>query len=303
MGKLLIFAIAIICCDLITAQNVNQSVSCGVIPCGQVFEIIVNNLSTLENKFALKQQELESQIANLSSKIDGLVQQSCNATNLPPRNGTKDTVYGSCSDVPGSGVYDIQPEKPFKQPIAVVCDQGYESGGWIVIQQRFDGSSNFYRNWNEYKSGFGNLDGEFWLGLERIYQLTVSKPHELVVLLEDYGGNKTFARYDLFEIADENRQYALLKIDGYWGPAGDSLGNLKGMKFSTLDSDNDTWRGSCAITYSGAWWYNACHKSNLNGKYLRGETSEYATGMVWETFRGYHHSLKTSKIMIRPKAV
>uniref|UniRef100_A0A182N217 Fibrinogen C-terminal domain-containing protein n=1 Tax=Anopheles dirus TaxID=7168 RepID=A0A182N217_9DIPT len=302
--KLLSFSSFVICCATITAQNVNKSLSCGVIQCGYVFEIITNRLQILEKNFTEKQLQTEGMIADLSARIDSLLQQNCTTINPPSRNQTKGAVFRSCSNTPGlvSGVYQIQSDRPFKEPITVLCDQEYESGGWVVIQQRFNGSINFYRNWKEYRNGFGNLDGEFWLGLERIYQLTVTKPHELVVLLEDFGGNKTFARYDEFEIAGESQQYALLKIDGYWGPAGDSLGSVKGMKFSTLDVDNDTWNGSCAITYTGAWWYSACHSSNLNGKYLRGETSEFATGMVWKSFRGYHHSLKTSKMMIRPKA-
>uniref|UniRef100_A0A4Y0BEW5 Fibrinogen C-terminal domain-containing protein n=1 Tax=Anopheles funestus TaxID=62324 RepID=A0A4Y0BEW5_ANOFN len=211
------------------------------------------------------------------------------------------TVYSSCSKVSVSGVYKIQPEKPFKEPMSVLCDQDYESGGWIVIQHRFDGSTNFYRNWQEYKNGFGNLEGEFWLGLDRIYHLTVSRPHELVVLLEDFEGGKKFARYDHFEIGDESQTYNLTKVDGYSGTAGDSLAMSKGMKFSTIDSDNDTSKESCAIYHTGAWWYASCHNSNLNGKYLHGVTAEYATGMVWRTFRGFNYSLKSAKMMIRPK--
>ncbi|XP_053666381.1 microfibril-associated glycoprotein 4-like [Anopheles marshallii] len=212
-------------------------------------------------------------------------------------------VKRSCSELPSSGIYTIQPEKPFFEPINVLCDQEYESGGWIVIQHRFDGSTNFYRNWQQYKNGFGNLDGEFWLGLDRIYQLTVSRPYELLVVLEDFNNNKTYAKYDQFEIGDEYEKYALKKLGGCSGTAGDSFRYSMGMNFSTFDADNDLWYKHCAVTYTGAWWYNQCHESNLNGKYLRGVTQEYATGMSWKTFRGLNYALKSSKMMIRPKAV
>jgi len=35
-----------------------------------------------------------------------------------------------------------------------------------------DGSVDFYRNWTDYRRGFGRPEGEFWLGNEHIYQLT-----------------------------------------------------------------------------------------------------------------------------------
>uniref|UniRef100_A0AAG5DC82 Fibrinogen C-terminal domain-containing protein n=1 Tax=Anopheles atroparvus TaxID=41427 RepID=A0AAG5DC82_ANOAO len=231
-----------------------------------------------------------------------IIDHGCNATSRPDGSGHREVNFTSCRNLPVNvtGIYQIQPEKHFKQPMTVLCDQGYGSGGWTVIQHRFVGSVNFYRGWKEYKEGFGSLEGEFWLGLDRIHQLTASRPHELLVLLEDYDGNKTYAKYDRFEIGDEGQKYVLAKIDGFSGTAGDSMGGVKGMKFTTLDSDNDTWDENCAVRYTGAWWYAACHRSNLNGKYLRGETAEYATGMVWSTFRGYHHALKVAKMMIRP---
>ncbi|XP_052894417.1 ficolin-2-like [Anopheles moucheti] len=230
-----------------------------------------------------------------------LTHQFYNASLMPLVKEQRGVKYTSCNKIPfpDSGVYTIQPEKPFKEPITVLCDQEYESGGWTVIQHRFDGSTNFYRSWQEYKNGFGNLEGEFWLGLDHIYHLTVSGSHELVVLLEDFDGNKTYAKYNQFEIGNENQKYAITKLGEYSGTAGDSMHNTINMKFSTFDSDNDGWNDNCAVSYSGAWWYGACHKSNLNGKYLRGETKEIAMGMVWLAFRGHDYALKTSKMMIR----
>ena len=33
-----------------------------------------------------------------------------------------------------------------------------------VFQKRVNLNVNFSRNWNEYKQGFGNFNGDFWLG-------------------------------------------------------------------------------------------------------------------------------------------
>ncbi|XP_049297127.1 microfibril-associated glycoprotein 4-like isoform X2 [Anopheles funestus] len=182
-------------------------------------------------------------------------------------------VKRSCNGVPFSGIYNIQPVKTFKEPIRVVCEQDIEWGGWIVIQYRFNGSTNFERSWQDYKNGFGNLDGEFWLGLDRIHRLTASRPHELVMLLEDFDGNRTYAKYDQFEIGNEKEKYVLKKLGNYSGTAGDSFSRSKGMKFSTFDSDNDIWVNNCAATYSGGWWFRNCHFRYVS-KRLYGDSAD-----------------------------
>ncbi|KFB48053.1 AGAP006743-PA-like protein [Anopheles sinensis] len=277
-----------------TAETVNQL--------GFNAKQIAHNLSLIQRD--IKDVTSEQKLL-LSTQQFGeyLIQGGCQTNNISKLSVSRDSRYTSCRSLPFhlSGIYQIQPEKPFKKPMSVLCDQEYEGGGWTVIQNRFDGSVNFYRDWNEYKEGFGHLEGEFWLGLDRIHQLTASKSHELVIVLEDYDGNKTYAKYDRFEIGDEGQKYVLKTLGTYSGTAGDSLSNLNGMKFTTLDADNDTWAKNCAVEFTGAWWYAACHKSNLNGRYLRGATKESWAGLVWHTFRGENYSLKSSKMMIREK--
>ena len=74
-----------------------------------------------------------------------------------------------------------------------------------------------------------------------------------------------------------------------------------GMPFSTKDQDNDSKSYSCAVKYKGAWWYNGCHRSNLNGKYLGGPHDTFADGINWKSFRGQHYSLKRSEMKLRPQ--
>ena len=97
-----------------------------------------------------------------------------------------------------------------------------EGGGWTVFQKRLDGSVNFYRGWESYKNGFGNLSGEFWLGNDNIHRLTDSDDVMLRVDLQDFEGNITYAEYTTFKVADEADKYRLL-IGGYKGTSGDSM--------------------------------------------------------------------------------
>ena len=82
---------------------------------------------------------------------------------------------------------------------------------------------------------------------------------------------------------------------------GDSMAFHNGLMFSTLDADHDNrTEFSCAQRYHGAWWYNYCHASNLNGLYLRGSHQSYADGIEWVGFRGHYYSLKNVEMKIAP---
>ena len=82
-------------------------------------------------------------------------------------------------------------------------------GGWTVFQRRLDGSIDFYRGWQDYKTGFGTLYGEHWLGLEKIHRITKSQKHELRIELEDFSGNTRFAQYTNVTIAGESDKYRI----------------------------------------------------------------------------------------------
>ena len=89
------------------------------------------------------------------------------------------------------------------------CDQKTAGGGWTVFQKRIDGSIDFYRDWADYKNGFGHLNGEFWLGLDKIHRLTNSVNNKLRVDLEDWAVETRFAEYNAFAIEDEASKYRL----------------------------------------------------------------------------------------------
>ncbi|KFB50791.1 AGAP006914-PA-like protein [Anopheles sinensis] len=134
------------------------------------------------------------------------------------------------------------------------------NGDWTVIQDRFDGSVDFYRPWVDYRDGFGVLRGEHWLGLAKVHAiLQTGRRFELLVLLEDRNGGKAYAHYDQFMIGSEQEQFTLKKLGKYTGTAGDSLKEHKDLKFSTYDQDNDAGTKNCAHRHHGAWWFRNCY--------------------------------------------
>lgn len=165
----------------------------------------------------------------------------------------------NCANSKHSGVYEILVPNYSNQPFKVACDATTQGGGWTVILSRLDGSVDFYRSWNTYKKGFGDLDGEFFLGLDKIHALTAEYSQEMLVVFEDFEGKETFEVYDKFAIGDEDEQYALHTLGAAHGTAGDSLRRQHGMRFSTYDRDNDIHEKNCAVLFTGAWWYKDCH--------------------------------------------
>lgn len=73
------------------------------------------------------------------------------------------------------------------------------------------------------------------------------------------------------------------------------------LRFTTKDQDNDNYGENCAVNFAGAWWYNKCHRANLNGLYLKGKHESHANGVNWHAWRGHYESLEWTEIKVRPK--
>ncbi|XP_022790924.1 techylectin-5B-like [Stylophora pistillata] len=161
-------------------------------------------------------------------------------------------------------------------------------------------SVDFFVDWESYKNGFGNLKGEFWLGNDYLHRLTASANMMFRIDMEDYDGDRRFAEYTTFSVADESDNYRVT-INGYRGTAGDALLSLnrpiRNMKFTTKDRDNDVDNSKNCAVYKGGWWYNYCHNANPNGLYQGGG---HAQGITWESFRGQDYSLKHTEMKLRP---
>nr|KAG5689573.1 hypothetical protein BaRGS_021094 [Batillaria attramentaria] len=160
--------------------------------------------------------------------------------------------------------------------VTVYCDM--RARGWTVLLKREDGAVDFYRDWEEYKDGFGAPFGDHYLGNEVLHYLTNQGHYSLKVDLKDWAGESRSANYTHFWLDSEDHGFKL-HVLGYSGTAGDGLGKHDGMKFSTKDVDNDLlgteMGGSCAQRFKGAGWYYKCYMSNLMGvHYVDGTVPE-----------------------------
>ena len=178
---------------------------------------------------------------------------------------------GSCCDLRGflaSGVYKTS-KGTFDKAAETYCDMVTEGGGWIVIQRNKRGSTvSFDRKWTDYEKGFGDLNTEFWYGLEEIHCLTQRGQWEMRMDYQKSDSTWSYLHYTNFSVGAANYEYPL-SIGGFTGQGidffrTDSRLNVHGMKFSTLDNDNDQHSIDCATLSQFGWWHNRCTSIRIN---------------------------------------
>ncbi|XP_076862587.1 fibrinogen-like 2a [Brachyhypopomus gauderio] len=283
-------------------------------------------INTMQGRLdELSRQSLGKMEAMVNSKVDNITSvisrlnntcsTQCAAVAAPahiiaPRDCSDYQVMGQRKN----GVYQITPD-PRNGTFHVFCNMESYGGGWTLLQYRMNGSLNFNRNWTDYKKGFGNVHGEFWLGNDRIHLLTKARDTVLRIELEDFDGVREYAKYDEFYVANEFLKYRL-SVSGYSGTAGDALHFSKHFNhdqrfFTTPDKDNDMYpSGNCGKYYESGWWFDACMSANLNGKYYHKKYKGKRNGIFWSTWHNmsseyyptnYRQAFKMVKMMIRPK--
>ncbi|KAL6064215.1 hypothetical protein STEG23_006321, partial [Scotinomys teguina] len=183
-----------------------------------------------------------------------------------------------------------------ERPLDVFCDMETDGGGWLVFQRRMDGQMDFWRDWEEYAHGFGNISREFWLGNEVLHSLTQAGDYSMRVDLRA-GNEAVFAQYDFFRVDSAMENYRL-HLEGYHGTAGDSMSYHSGSVFSARDRDPNNLLIPCAVSYRGAWWYKNCHYANLNGLY--GSTVDHQ-GVSWYHWKGFEFSVPFTEMKLRPR--
>ncbi|XP_018532843.1 angiopoietin-related protein 3 [Lates calcarifer] len=200
-----------------------------------------------------------------------------------------------------SGIYAIRPNG--SEPFMAFCDMKKDYGV-TVIQRRRDGSVNFDQTWEKYENGFGDFQGEFWLGLRKIHSLATQGNSVLHIQLEDWKQGRRLIEYRFY--LDGSESNYTIHLTHLSGDLPDLMSNHTGMMFSTKDRDNDNHQEfNCANNYTGGWWFNACGDTNLNGKYFQMRTkgrSERRRGIQWKPSRKAFYSLKLTQISVHPVA-
>ncbi|RUS76501.1 hypothetical protein EGW08_015726, partial [Elysia chlorotica] len=129
------------------------------------------------------------------------------------------------------------------------------------LQSRTKGDVDFDRDWADYKNGFGNISGDFWLGNDAIHNLTSTVSEDLLHQEKgkfglQYATKKTLCKRFVFF------SYRL-RLGSYSGVTGkstneDGLSYLNNQPFTTKDRDNDSDLGNCAVLKGEGWWYKRC---------------------------------------------
>ena len=170
-----------------------------------------------------------------------------------------------------------------------------------------DNSTDFNRTWDEYAAGFGDLDGNYWLGLEQLHLLTgTGTRFRLKVELGSWLGENASAEYDQFELGPSRENYRVFIGPGFKGTdTWDMLSYSNGRYFTTRDNDNDGWSGgNCAAGKAGGggWWYggSACAKTYPTGVY--GDRGDSGVPYMWWTdaFDTHRNALKSLTIKAQP---
>ncbi|XP_008330923.1 angiopoietin-related protein 5 isoform X2 [Cynoglossus semilaevis] len=230
----------------------------------------------------------------------------------------KDTLMSVVPKIP-SGIYIVHPEN-MDTSFEVFCEMDYMGGGWTVMQRRNDGLTDFKRSWSDYVDGFGNLAGEHWLGLKKVFHIVNQKDtrFQLHIALTSHNDITAYASYDDFHL-DSETDFFSIHLGRYAGSAGDAFRgyeqeqNQDTAPFSASDVDNDGCNPFCTIenrtvescssqyNHTG-WWFNQCGLANLNGSPDNVEQSHgHWTNILWDTWRqnGVPHTIKSVTMKIR----
>ncbi|XP_060595631.1 fibrinogen-like protein A [Ruditapes philippinarum] len=164
-----------------------------------------------------------------------------------------------------------------------------DGGGWTVFQNRFDGSVDFNRNFSMFENGFGDINGEFWLGLKYVQELA-ELPTELWYDVSLNTDDRAHERYDRFKLIGESY---ILFLDAE-SAEKTGLATFAKYGFAILNGTEFVPYYPDLSQYCRSWWGRSadpCMYINFN--------KEYGDNIF--LFDQAYSPLKTTRMMIRRK--
>ena len=139
-----------------------------------------------------------------------------------------------------------------------------QQDGWLVWLRRIDGSVSFNRTWDEYVEGFGDPNGNYWLGLHYLSQLTSlpnAPEYKLRVEINSSAGAYEWAEYNQFTVGNSSTDHELSYGEFSKGHQWNLPKKTSGIRFSTIDMN----KVNCAaeVGGGGGWWYHSCDSNTI----------------------------------------
>ena len=167
--------------------------------------------------------------------------------------------------------------KPFQHDLS--C---FAASSSILIQNNVNTQNAFNRPRLDFKNGFADSNGNYWLGNDAIHNNLAIHAYQLYVYVYPVSAAYPYlAIYQwYFNFGDSPSNY-LLSLGMSGGNAtSDGMGAMSNQRFSTYDKDNDVDSHNCASTYGAGWWYGG---NPLSNGYQCGTTmlNGYGNNFVW----------------------
>lgn len=220
----------------------------------------------------------------ITTPIPSTTTPTTTTTTLPPIKRDCEELYQS--NIRHSGVYRISPDNIHF--IDVYCDMD-NYGGWIVLIRRTNAILNFTRGWNDYVTGFGDFNTDFWLGLDNIHLLTNPGVDVMFEGVTKDTSENVWMKYHNFIVDGAGTNYTMhVNPNGTYSTVASRLnydtengfGYHNGGQFSSNIDRNHV--SSCANQYGGSWWHIDCwevlitndyNKMNLKASYQEGDVT------------------------------
>lgn len=157
----------------------------------------------------------------------------------------------------GIYLFDDEPSKVTR----VFCEMS--KGGWTIIFNKVTPNATFDKLWNDYRDGFGEIDGDHWLGLIPMSLLTQRTKMELRMEMTNSVEDQNVYEYENFLVGSEADKFRLrvsqLSLTSF-PTTTDLFAYHNNMFFTTRDKKNCNYTTNCSVYLGGGgWWFNACH--------------------------------------------